>query len=260
MLDLMTVLGTIVGFGAILFVLYENQMIGFLLNPEALILIFGGTFGAIMISYPYVVLKRIPLALKWAIFPPPEVEAPQLVRILVELAEKARKIGPENLKDGTNNFPHPFLHDMVGMLADGLDPATVQEKLQRDIYLTRQRHTQMVNIFRSAGTYAPIFGLLGTLVGVVKVLSNVTDPSKMGASMAIAMTASFYGIFSANFFYLPVAAKVNYHMEQEILAKEIISKGCQAIQAGEVPWVVFKRLETFLAYKQRKTELARLRR
>jgi chemotaxis protein MotA len=259
-MDLMTLLGTACGFGAIYFVLWHNDMVHFLLNLEAIVLIFGGTLGSVLISYPYVVLKRIPLALKWAVFPPPEVEAPTLVRILVDLSEKARKVGPESLKGSTNNFPHPFLYDAVDMLADGLEPQTVQEKMSRDIVLTRLRHSQMIQIFRSAGTYSPIFGLLGTLIGVVSVLRNITNPAEMGSSMAIAMTASFYGIFAANFFFLPVAAKVNYHMEQELLAKEIIQKGVQAIQAGEVPWVVFKRLETFLAYKSRKAEAARLRR
>jgi chemotaxis protein MotA len=116
---------------------------------------------------------------------------------------------------------------------------------------------QITAIFRSAGTYAPIFGLLGTLIGVVQVLRNLTDPTSMGASMAIAMTASFYGIFSANFLFLPIAAKLNFHSEEELLLKELIAKGVSSLQRGDIPLVVSKKLEAYLSYRLRVKQQAR---
>src|SRR4029077_8787736 len=101
------------------------------------------------------------------------------------------------------------------------------------------------NVFRSMAAYAPIFGLLGTLVGVVQVLMTLTDPKTIGASMAIAMTATFYGIFGANFLFLPVAGKLNVYAQEEVFLKELMIEGILAIHLNEAPALVMKKLETF---------------
>src|SRR4029077_20032428 len=101
------------------------------------------------------------------------------------------------------------------------------------------------NVFRSMAAYAPIFGLLGTLVGVVQVLMTLTDPKTIGASMAIAMTATFYGIFGANFLFLPIAGKLNVYAQEEVFLKELMIEGIMSIQQNEVPALVLKKLETF---------------
>ncbi len=251
-MDLMTLLGAAFGFGAIGYVLHHGQMLQFILNGEAAVLIFGGTIGSVMISYPWSVLRFVPNAFVKMLFPPKRVEPLVLVRTIVGLAERARREGPEALTRAGAALPHPFLEDGLKMLAEGLDLDTVRDKMEQDIILTRQRHLRLSGVFRSAGTFAPIFGLLGTLIGVVQVLRNITDPSVMGASMAVAMTASFYGIFSANFVFLPIAGKLNYYTDEEVLAKELILKGVLALHQGEVPWLISRRLEDFLAYHLRK--------
>ena len=110
---------------------------------------------------------------------------------------------------------------------------------------------QVTNMFRSAGAYSPIFGLLGTLIGVVQVLRNLENPQSMGRSMAIAVTTTFYGIFLANFVFLPMAGKLNYYSENEIITKELIAKGIQSIQEGDAPTLLSKKLEAYLSYKLR---------
>ena len=137
------------------------------------------------------------------------------------------------------------------MLVDGLEYDVVKERCERDVSATQQRHDQVSGIFRSAGTYAPIFGLLGTLIGVVQVLRNITNPSAMGSSMAVAMTASFYGIFSANFLFLPIANKLTHYSEEELMAREIITKGILALQQGEAPWLISKRLDAYIDFQLR---------
>ncbi len=251
-MDLMTLLGVACGAGVIFHILHQGNMTQFLLNPEAIILIFGGTLGSVMISFPWSAIKNVPHALLMMIRPPRRPDAFTLIQSFVRLAEKARREGVDSLAEDVHDVPHPYLGDCLQMLLDGLEPEVIRERCERDILATRQRHEQTSAIFRSAGTYAPIFGLLGTLIGVVQVLRNITDPHAMGSSMAVAMTASFYGIFSANFLFLPIATKLNHYSDEEVLSRELITKGILALQQGETPWLITRRLEAYLSFHLRK--------
>jgi chemotaxis protein MotA len=254
----MTVLGLLCGGGAIFYVLHHGDMLHLIVNLEAFILIFGGTAGSVFISYPWKVLKTVPRALVMVLIPPRKSSYTEIILDFVRLAEKARRDGLDSLQTELGASKHFFLKDGLQMVLDGMDTETVRDRLERDILLTRQRHMQVTGIFRAAGTFSPIFGLLGTLIGVVQVLKNLTDPKSMGASMAIAMTASFYGIFAANFLFLPIAAKLNFHSEEELLLKELIAKGILALQRGDVPIVVSKKLEAYLSYRLRAKQQAQV--
>lgn len=252
-MDLMTILGAGTGFGVVLYILSVGNMTRFLLNPEAVILIFGGTLGSVLISYPFSALRHVPNALKMMLVPPRRPQPDLLIRSFVALSEKARREGTDALASAIPGAPHPFMGDGLQMLVDGLDADTMRDRFERDILATRHRHQQVSGIFRSAGTYAPIFGLLGTLIGVVQVLRNITNPSAMGASMAVAMTASFYGIFSANFLFLPIAAKLNFYSEEEMLNRELIAKGMLCLAHGEAPWLVTRKLEGYMSFYLRRS-------
>ncbi|MBI3300213.1 MAG: MotA/TolQ/ExbB proton channel family protein [Elusimicrobia bacterium] len=250
-MDLMTIIGAVVGLGVVIFILVVGEMAQFLLNFEAIVLIFGGTLGSVMISYPWSALRHVPNAVKMMILPPRRPDANLLVATFVRLAELTRRSGSDALAAELRALPHPFMQDCVQMILDGLDEETIDDRCQRDIIATRHRHMQVSGIFRSAGTYAPIFGLLGTLIGVVQVLRNITNPAMMGTSMAVAMTASFYGIFAANFFFLPVASKLNFYSDEEVLSRELIAKGTLCLVHGEVPWLLAKKLEAYLSFQLR---------
>lgn len=250
-MDLMTILGGVVGLGVVIFVVVAGHMARFLLNKEAIILIFGGTLGSVMISYPWSALQFVPNAVKMMIFPPRRPDANLLITAFVRLAELSRRSGADAMAGELRSLPHPFMRDSLQMILDGLDEETIDDRCQRDIVATRHRHLQVSGIFRSAGTYSPIFGLLGTLIGVVQVLSNITDPSKMGASMAVAMSASFYGIFAANFCFLPIASKLTFYSDEEVLSRELIAKGTLCLVRGEVPWLIAKKLEAYLSFHLR---------
>lgn len=252
-MDLMTIIGILTGAGVILFVLIVSDMVQFLLNGEAIVLIFGGTLGSILISYPASALRYVPGAVKMMFIPPKRPKPELLVNAFVRLAEKARKQGLDSLGPEMKNLPHPFMQDCVQMLIDGLDKATIEERCRRDILATRHRHDQIGGVFRSAGTFAPIFGLLGTLIGVVAVLKNISSPSVIGRKMAVAMTASFYGIFAANFLFLPIANKLAFYSDEELLARELIAQGILALHEGEAPWLITKKLEAYLTFELRKS-------
>ncbi len=251
-MDLMTILGVFVGSSVILLILHSGQMVHFLLDPEAITLIFGGTLGSVLISFPYSVLRHVPGAMKMMLFPPKRPTPGQLIDAFIGLSDKMRKEGAPALAGVLPSLPHPFMSDGVQMLLDGLDVDIMRDRFERDILATRQRHMQVCAIFRAAGTYAPIFGLLGTLIGVVQVLRNITNPTAMGASMAVAMTASFYGIFSANFLFLPIAAKLNFYSEEEMLNRELIAKGVICLAQGEAPWLIARKLEGYMSFYLRR--------
>jgi chemotaxis protein MotA len=196
-------------------------------------------------------------AVKIVCFPPKRPPIDALVREIVRLAEVGKKNGLEALSAEIIKSPHPFLTDACQMILDGVDIHILKERMEHDINTTRLRHQQQASVFTSAGTFAPIFGLLGTLIGVVQVLRNIQNPQMMGSSMAIAMTASFYGIFSANFLFLPIASKLGYYSEEDILSREIIARGALSIYEGDVPWLVSKKLEGFLSLALRRKARAK---
>lgn len=251
-MDLMTILGVVIGTSVILFVLITGEMMRFLLNPEAIILIFGGTLGSVLISYPWSALRHVPGGLKMMVRPPQRPTPQALINVFVELSQASLRDGTPSLSKAIATVPHPFLADGLHMLVDGLNAEVMRDRFERDILATRQRHMQICGIFRSAGTYSPIFGLLGTLIGVVSVLRNITNPTAMGSAMAVAMTASFYGIFAANFLFLPIATKLNFYSEEEMLNRELIAKGVISLFHGEAPWLISRKLEGYMSYYLRR--------
>ncbi len=251
-MDLMTILGLVMGCGAVYYVMARGQITSLLFNLSAAILVFGGTFASTLITYPFRIIRQGPRALKLVLFPSQRYSAPEAITALVRLAEVARRGGIGFLANEIHNLRDNFLVDGIQMVIDNLDPEMIRENLEKEIVFTRRRHQQVSGIFRTMGTYAPIFGLLGTLIGVVQVLRNLADPKTMAASMAIAVTTTFYGIFGTNFIFLPIAGKLNAHSEEELLIKEVIIEGIISIQKGEIPLIVERKLQAFLAYRFRR--------
>jgi chemotaxis protein MotA len=250
-MDLMTLLGWIVGLGSIAWVLREGGAIHFFLNYRAVVLVFGGTLGATLITYPWQILRRVPRALLLFLFPGRRESADSVMSRLLTLSSRARRSSMESLEMDmrqTNDF---FLANGLKMIADGLPAAVIRNNLEKEIYFIRLRHNEISNVFRNMATYAPIFGLLGTLVGVVEVMLNLTEPRTMGMHMAVAITATFYGIFGANFLFLPIAGKLQSYSEQELFLKEVMIEGILSIQSQEVPAILSRRLESYLNRRNR---------
>src|SRR3989339_727087 len=198
MLDFMTLLGLIIGIGAIYIVMYWGGTVHLLWHKDAFVLVFGGTFASIMIATPWAILKNVPRALKNVFFLRSSLSPRQVITLLVSYAEKAKRSGIASLQEDMGQLKDRFLSDGIMMSIDGLDTELIREALMKEIIFIRKRHYQVSNVVRTMGTFAPIFGLLATLLGVVQVLKGISDPKTLGASMAIAVTGTFYGICSAN--------------------------------------------------------------
>jgi chemotaxis protein MotA len=244
-MDWMTPIGLLIGLASIGYVLLDGNSLGLMFNSHAIILVFGGTLGATLLSYPSQVILQAFRAVRVFLFPQGRPDTSVVIRTIVGLAEKARRQGLESLEADLPQIRIPFLLDGLRMVLDGVPVQIVRDNLIKEIRFSRDRHATVSNVFRSAATYAPIFGLLGTLVGVVQVLMSLTDPRSIGASMAVAMTATFYGIFSANFMFLPVAGKLGVYSREEILLKQLIIEGIECIQQNEAPALTLRKLRSF---------------
>jgi chemotaxis protein MotA len=252
-MDLMSVTGLLVGGACVYVVMARSGIAALLWNAEAFILVFGGTLSCILITYPWAYVRRIPYAVKLVFFPQKTAPPSQTILQMVRLSELAKRGGMDALEEEIGDR---FLADGLRMVVNGLPPDLIRENLEKEIAFTRLRHQQVANIFRTLGTYAPIFGLLGTLIGVVQILQNLSDPQSLGTAMAIAVTTTFYGIFGTNFFFLPVAGKLGAHSDAEMLNKEVVIEGVLSVQAKEVPALVSLKLQAFLSYRLRDAEVA----
>jgi chemotaxis protein MotA len=244
-MDWMTPIGYLIGLSTVGYVLVKGNSVGLILNLHAILLVFGGTIGATLISYPSNVISQALRALRIFLFPGSRPNTTAVIRIIAGLAERIRRQGIESIEADLPRIGIPFLVNGLRMVLDGVPAEVARNNLLKEIRFARDRHAQVANVFRSAAAYAPIFGLLGTLVGVVQVLMTLTDPKTIGASMAVAMTATFYGIFSANFLFLPIAGKLNVYAQEEVFLEELIIEGIQCIQQNEVPALTIRKLQSF---------------
>lgn len=246
-MDKMTIIGLVAILLTILYVLAAGNILHMLFNPLALIIVYGGTFSATLIAYPWAVIKEIVPSLRVMLFPSKhsDKDMEDMIAKLSSLAEKSRREGVESLAAELPKINDRFLLHGVQMLVDGLEHDVIKDNLGREIFYTRHNQQKVSGAFRTMATVAPIFGLLGTLMGIVDMLRNLSNPSSMGAAMSNAVTATFYGIFSANVF-IPIATKLTDHSERDIINKEMIAEGIMSIQQGDVPLILRKKLTAFI--------------
>ncbi|OGS24992.1 MAG: hypothetical protein A2297_05795 [Elusimicrobia bacterium RIFOXYB2_FULL_48_7] len=246
-MDLLTVGGAIIGIIAIYIVMARGEILHMLFNLDAFLLVIVGTLSSTLIAYPWTTIKAIPKAFSLAFFPNKRETSLQMIEIVGGLSEKAKRGGMVGLQPEIKGLKDKFLRNAVQMMVDGYDIDIIEDNLEKEILYVRERHQKVASVFRMMATVAPIFGLLGTLLGVVQVLRNITDPTSMGAAMATAVAATFFGIFAANFAFLPVAVKLSEYSEDEILNMELITEGIVSIHKGDVPAITEKKLEGYLS-------------
>lgn len=245
-MDITTVIGLIVGIAALVggFVWEGGQFQGLIAGTAALI-VFGGTFAAVIVSYPLSKLKRIPHALRFA-FTRTETEPQELIDDIFNLASTTRRYGMLAIEKRAAAHPNAFLREGLMMAIDGTDPELLRQILDLEMDSAEHKHDSYAKIFESAGGYAPTMGILGTVMGLIHVLGNLTNPSNLGPSIALAFTATLYGVASANLIFLPIASKIRARSADELLYMELIAQGVLAIQAGENQHLIRKKLNSFL--------------
>jgi chemotaxis protein MotA len=243
-MDLSTLIGIIAGIGSLVIgFLYEGGSIGSLFRFAAAIIVFGGTAGAILTSFSLSDLKNAPHWLKVA-FSTQSFGTTEAYNTLVRFAEKARREGLLSLEQELTTVDDRFTRQGLQLVIDGTDPEITHEILVSNIAVLEKRHKVAISVFEAAGGYAPTMGIIGTVMGLVMVLSNLGDPESLSHSIAAAFIATLYGVASANLLWLPIATKLKMKDKAEVSSMEMVLDGILSIQAGENPSILKEKLKT----------------
>ncbi|NNF44147.1 MAG: motility protein A [Phycisphaerales bacterium] len=244
-MDIATIIGLVLAAALIMMAIVMGGNVLAYVDAPSMLIVLGGALGATMTAYPLVRFLKIPkVSLKTILNKP--YDSADLIQKLVELAEVARRDGILALESKTSELTDPFLVSGIQMAVDGTDPEVIQTVMETELENLMERHEQGKGLLDSIGRYAPAFGMIGTLIGLVAMLSNMDDPSKIGAGMAAALLTTLYGALLANVAALPMADKLAVRSTEEVLAKTIAIQGVMAIQAGDNPRNVHSKLMTFL--------------
>jgi chemotaxis protein MotA len=211
----------------------------------ALLIVFGGTAGAVMVSTPGPVLKRA-LARAAGVF---HDSAPPLDGLLAELiaySAKARKTGLVSLEDDTDQMTDPFLRKAVILAVDGTDLQEIRAVMELEMMLAEQQAESEAKVFESAGGYAPTIGIIGAVLGLIQVMKNLANIDEVGHGIAVAFVATVYGVGSANLLFLPAASKIKARAHAETRRREMILEGVSGIVEGLNPKLIQSRLAAFL--------------
>jgi chemotaxis protein MotA len=215
-------------------------------DAPSVMVVLGGTvmsgFIAVKISTFITAMKAVGI-----IFKPPMQDPAAAIDKVVQLANTARKEGVLALEESANNMDDPFLKKGVMLIVDGTDPELVKDIMETERSWTEDRHNEIAAVWEMLGTYAPSWGMLGTMVGLILMLLKLDDPSNMGPMLSVALVTTFYGCIVANFFCNPIASKLKQVSGEEILLKTVLIEGMLSIQAGENPRIIEEKLKSFLA-------------
>ena len=251
-MDLSTVLGIISALGLMTVAIMSGSSLMVFIDPQALMIVIGGTLGAILVHYPFNEVFRAFSVARKAFFVK-ELAPIQIIELLTNFAGKARKEGLLSLQTAANDVEDPFLVKGLQLAADGHEPDSLERMMMREIEYIRERHESGADIFSALGMYAPAIGMVGTLIGLVQMLQTMSDPSSIGPAMAVALLTTFYGAVGANIFFIPIAGKLKTRSQFELLKKELIVEGMNSILAGENPRIMEKKLHSYLAPKERQS-------
>lgn len=246
-MDISTIIGIVASVGALLAgFLLEKGSLASLGQLSALLIVFGGTAGAVISSYPLKELRKISAWFRIAFTVQP-FDLPNDCEHLTQFAEKARREGLLSLEQELADIDDSFIRQGMQLVIDGTDPETTKQILEADIDLKATRHHVGISVFEAAGGFAPTLGIIGTVMGLIQVLGNLSDPSALSSSIASAFTATLYGVASANLLWLPIANKLKFKDKQENARMEMILEGILSIQAGENPSILKEKLKVHLS-------------
>lgn len=249
----------ILGFGALaVAITMEGAELDQFLSESAALIVFGGTLGATLTSFPLDQVMKLPrLIVKAIMGGGSSMPSARAVELFVHLAEKARREGLLSLEEEAGKIDDPFVRKGMLLVVDGIDPEVVKDVLEVDLAAMAERHHLGYGMLEAMGGYAPTMGIIGTVMGLVHVLSSLEDPSGLGGAIAVAFIATLYGVASANLLWLPLGGKLKAQSKEEIALREVAMEGILAVQAGDNPRIVREKLEAFLAVGERGVKAAK---
>ena len=234
----------------------DGNSFGPLIGPSSFVLVFFGALGAALMAYRMGDVKRLPKAMIYALkgSPPDPGDA---VTELAKLADVARRDGMLALESKLEGVADPFLRTGLQLVVDGLDADQVREIIEIELAAMDERHQSAIGFFKALGGYAPTFGMVGTVIGLINMLGNLSDPEQLGLGMALALLTTLYGVMLANLVFAPFASRLERLNAAELGARDVALDGILSIQEGVSPRLLVERLETYLAPEARVGHTAR---
>lgn len=245
-MDFLTIVGLVVGFGAILGGnLLEGGHLDALVNGPALIIVFGGTLGATMLQSPVPVFLRALKMVAWVLMPPRR-DLNATIESIVNWSQVARREGLLGLESLTESEPDPFARKGLQLLVDGNEPETIRNTLEVELGAREHRDLQSAKVFEAMGGYSPTIGIIGAVLGLIHVMGNLADPSQLGAGIATAFVATVYGVGLANLLFLPMGNKLKSQVHGESQFRELLIQGILGIAEGDNPMNIELRLRGYI--------------
>jgi len=245
-MDIATVVGLISGVGLVLVTILMGGDAYIFWNAPSAVLVIGGTLASTLLNYPLSDVLSVMATVKNTLVHKASSHE-SLIEKLVAFATVARREGILALESHAKNSGDEFLEKSIQLAIDGTAPELIKDILTTEIAFMEDRHALGQSVLVAMGTYAPAFGMIGTLIGLVQMLTSMEDPSQIGAGMAVAILTTLYGALIANVLCLPAAGKLKVRTANELLGKEIIIEGILSIQSGDNPRVVEQKLKSFVS-------------
>ena len=234
-MDILTLLGVAIAFAAVLGGNWlEGGALSSLFNGPALVIVVGGSIGAILLQTPVAVFMRAMRMVILAVRPADQPLLPLLKR-LVSMSELARREGLLALEEATKREQDLFVRKGIRLLVDGHHPESLREILELELDSRESKDLQAARVFEAMGGYSPTIGIIGAVLGLIQVMQNLADPSKLGSGIAAAFVATVYGVGLANLFLIPLANKLKQHVQHETRFRELAIEGLVAIADGDNP-------------------------
>jgi chemotaxis protein MotA len=245
-MDILTILGVVVAIGGIIGgMLIEGGHLHSLMNLPAFVIVFGGTFGAVMIQTQGAVLKHTGHVAMWVLFPP-KIRMEEGINKIVEWSTTARKEGLLGLEAMAETETDKFAKKGLLLLVDGSEPAVIRGVLEVEMMVKSEHDKHVAHMFEAMGGFAPTIGIIGAVLGLIHVMGNLADPSKLGGGIAAAFVATIYGLVLANVISLPVANKIISVIKDQLQFREMMIEGIIAIAEGENPKAIEMKLQGYL--------------
>jgi chemotaxis protein MotA len=245
-MDILSLIGLVLAFVAVLVgAVLKGAGIKALLSSAAFTIVIVGTVAAICLQTPLPVMKRALKILPW-IFRPPAVQRADLIKRMVEWSNTARKQGLLGLEGAIEKESDDFVKKGLQLVVDGSEPEVIRNTLEVDLHVREQADTRAAKVFEGMGIYSPTLGIIGAVLGLMAVMQNLADPSKLGQGIAAAFVATIYGIGLANLFFLPAASKLKVAIQSMSEAREMVIEGMISIAQGENPRSIESKLQGYL--------------
>lgn len=250
-MDLLSLVGIILSIVAIVGGQYlEGGHLGSILQLTAFIIVIGGTFGAVMLNYPMPVFLKA-LASSKMVFFNQRVNMKGLISQIVELSNLSRKQGLLALEGKLKTVDDPLLAKGIQLVVDGTEPPKIREILDVEVNMFEEEYNLAGKVYESFGGYAPTIGILGAVLGLIHVMENLADPTKLGSGIAVAFVATVYGVGSANLLFLPMGGKIKMKAKEMVMAKLMIIEGLVSLAQGENPRMIEEKLSGYLSESER---------